>query len=402
MRDRDDLAVAVLAASAAALRAQDKPAPRTRARAGGVAEAAREEEPARVRARPTASASRSETGDFRLQIRGYAHFDGRFFPGDDAGAATDTLPAAPRAADRPGHGRQVLRLQPHARLRRRHDRPPGRLRRPARRRRSSASRVGKFKTPVGPRAAAVRDRHPFVERAFPTRARARTATSACRSTASSLGGVVAYRAGVFNGVPTAAASTATCNDGKDLDGPALPLALQAGAASALKDLGLRHRRHHRRPDGRACPPTAPADSSAIVSLVTGIAARRHAHAALAAALVLLRGRSACSASTRGRDSEVRNAPTGTRGRARASAPGRRRPRSSLTGDDGVLRGRAAREALRSREGAVGRPRAGRARQRARGRSDDAFAAGLVDPARSVREAFAWAVGLNWHLTRNLK
>ena len=29
-------------------------------------------------------------------------------------------------------------------------------------------------------------------------------------------------------------------------------------------------------------------------------------------------------------------------------------------------------------------------------------AGLVDPAKSVREIFAWAVGLNWSLTRNVK
>ena len=33
----------------------------------------------------------SESGDFRLQLRGYVQFDGRFYPGDDAGAATDTF-----------------------------------------------------------------------------------------------------------------------------------------------------------------------------------------------------------------------------------------------------------------------------------------------------------------------
>lgn len=34
--------------------------------------------------------------------------------------------------------------------------------------------------------------------------------------------------------------------------------------------------------------------------------------------------------------------------------------------------------------------------------EDTVAAGLVDPSRSVRDAFAWAVGINWHLTRNVK
>ena len=34
--------------------------------------------------------------------------------------------------------------------------------------------------------------------------------------------------------------------------------------------------------------------------------------------------------------------------------------------------------------------------------NEAVRAGLIDPERSVREAFAWAIGLNWSLTRNVK
>ena len=34
--------------------------------------------------------------------------------------------------------------------------------------------------------------------------------------------------------------------------------------------------------------------------------------------------------------------------------------------------------------------------------DRAFALGLADPDVSVRKAFAWGVGLNWHLNRNVK
>jgi phosphate-selective porin OprO/OprP len=32
----------------------------------------------------------------------------------------------------------------------------------------------------------------------------------------------------------------------------------------------------------------------------------------------------------------------------------------------------------------------------------AFSLGLADPAESARKAFAWAVGVNWHLNRNVK
>jgi phosphate-selective porin OprO/OprP len=31
-----------------------------------------------------------------------------------------------------------------------------------------------------------------------------------------------------------------------------------------------------------------------------------------------------------------------------------------------------------------------------------YDSGVVDPAKSVRKVFAWAVGLNWSLTRNVK
>jgi len=43
-------------------------------------------------------------------------------------------------------------------------------------------------------------------------------------------------------------------------------------------------------------------------------------------------------------------------------------------------------------GAHSRVRAGR----------EAFDGGLAAPAKSVRKAFSWAAGLNWHLTRSVK
>ena len=33
---------------------------------------------------------------------------------------------------------------------------------------------------------------------------------------------------------------------------------------------------------------------------------------------------------------------------------------------------------------------------------EAFREGIVDPTKSVRKAFAWAVGVNWYLNRNIK
>ncbi|MFI4945382.1 MAG: hypothetical protein ACHP85_19085, partial [Burkholderiales bacterium] len=54
------------------LRAQDKPGPTTSAG-------------------PEGFSVQSDSGDYRLQLRGYVQFDGRFFTGDEGALAIDTF-----------------------------------------------------------------------------------------------------------------------------------------------------------------------------------------------------------------------------------------------------------------------------------------------------------------------
>ena len=70
----------------------------------------------------------NESGDFRLQLRGYAQFDGRFFSGDEGALAINTFTLRRVRPIAAGHAREVFRVQHHARLRRRRDacsRTPG-------------------------------------------------------------------------------------------------------------------------------------------------------------------------------------------------------------------------------------------------------------------------------------
>jgi phosphate-selective porin OprO/OprP len=86
-------AAAMLAASP--LRAQDKPAGPPAPTADVPADKPAEK-PAEKKS-PPASASaegfliQSESGDYRLQVRGYVQLDGRFFPGDTGALAIDNF-----------------------------------------------------------------------------------------------------------------------------------------------------------------------------------------------------------------------------------------------------------------------------------------------------------------------
>ena len=84
-------------------------------------------EPAKLTAGAEGFVLQSASGDFRLQLRGYVHFDGRFFPSDDGQARARHLPAEAGAADLRGDARPPLRVPDHAGLRWRRDRASGRL-----------------------------------------------------------------------------------------------------------------------------------------------------------------------------------------------------------------------------------------------------------------------------------
>ena len=228
-------AVAALALliPAAPLRAQDKPADKpVEQPAEKPAEKTAEKKSSPVSAGSDGFSLQNESGDFRVQIRGYVQFDGRFFSGDERRARHRHLPPAARAPHRAGLGRKVLRLQHHARLRGRHRRPPGRL--VGRQALAQAARARRQVQGAGrPRAAPVRSPTiTFVERAFPTAAGSepRRRRSAPRRAGGR--GVWPTRPASSTARPTGAASTSTSNDSKDLAGRDLPLAFQEGEVRA--------------------------------------------------------------------------------------------------------------------------------------------------------------------------
>lgn len=386
------ITLAVLAASAA-VRAQDEPTP------APSPEVAASPKPPEKKS-PPASASAdgfvlsSENGDFRLQLRGYAQFDGRFYPRDDAGAATDSFllrRARPilsgtvgryfdfnLAADF-GGGTAVLqdayielRYSPKARV-----------------------RVGKQKPPVGLERLQSATALTFVERSYPS-GLLPNRDLGVQVAGDLLGGVVSYAGGVFDGAPDGGSVDGDAQDGKDLAGR-LFLSPWKRGGSPLKDLGLGIA--GTTGDQTGAPAAYRSGGQLqVVGLVTG-AVYDGSRKRVTPQLSFDSGPFGLLAEYARSRSEVRRAD-GTRARLQVSA-WQATAMFVLTGDKASFTGvRPTRpfDPARGQWGAVELA----ARVNGLQVDDDAVAAGLVDPARSVRDAFAWAVGLNWHLTRNVK
>src|SRR5438093_1143420 len=184
---------------------------------------------------PDGFAVQSENGDYRLQLRAYLQFDGRFFPGVDRALVVDTFlirRARPIFAGTlakyfdfqimPDFAQGTTTLYeawvdfnytPKARV-----------------------RVGKFKSPVGLERLQSAMTTAFVERAFPT------ALVPNRDVGVQLygdldGGVVTYAVGLFDGAPDGANIDLDLNDGKDVAGRLFISPFKNGQ-SALKNLGF--------------------------------------------------------------------------------------------------------------------------------------------------------------------
>jgi phosphate-selective porin OprO/OprP len=194
-----------------------------------------EKKPATAAAGPDGFVIQSDAGDYRLQFRAYAHFDGRFYPGDEAAAATDQFvlrrvrPILTGTVARNfdftimpdfGGGTTVLqdafldvRYSPKARL-----------------------RVGKFKAPVGLERLQSATAIAFVERAFPTGLVPNRDLGA-QVFGDLGGGVVSYAVGVFNGALDGGSSDGDASDGKDVAARVFVSPFRRGS-SPLKDLGF--------------------------------------------------------------------------------------------------------------------------------------------------------------------
>ncbi|HVQ30895.1 MAG TPA: porin, partial [Vicinamibacteria bacterium] len=228
------LALAVLAVLAAPpLRAQEKPA--------GPPAAATDKPAEKPPENPPASASsegfliQSESGDFRLQVRGYAQLDGRFFSGDKAGIATDTFllrrarPIVQGTVGKyfdfnitPDFGGGTTVLQ-DAYLDF-HYSPKLRL------------RAGKFKPPSGIERLQSATAIAFVERAYPT-ALVPNRDVGLQLHGELASGVVAYAAALLDGAPDGGSVDTDLNDSKDFGGRIFISPFKKGN-SVLKDFGF--------------------------------------------------------------------------------------------------------------------------------------------------------------------
>jgi phosphate-selective porin OprO/OprP len=168
---------------------------------------------------PTAAAGaegfslQSESGEYRLQLRGYVQFDGRFFSGDEGALAVDTFvlrrvrPILQGTLGRqfefsvmPDFGGGVTVLQ-DAWL---DFKPSPKLR----------VRVGKFKSPVGLERLQSATATSFVERAFPTQIVPNRDVGL--QVHGVIGdGVLSYAVALVDGAPDGGSVDTDLNDGKD-------------------------------------------------------------------------------------------------------------------------------------------------------------------------------------------
>lgn len=351
-------------------------------------------------AKPPASASdegfqiQSEDGDYRLQLRAYTHFDGRFQPGDGAGLAVDTFllrrvrPILQGTVARHfefnitpdfGGGSATLqdafldvRYSPRARL-----------------------RVGKFKSPVSLERLQSATAIAFVERALPS-ALVPNRDVGVQVLGDLGGGAVTYAAAVLNGAPDGGSVDLDGSDGKEWVGR-LFVSPFKGGTTPLRGLGFGVGGTTGVQAG-AVPTYRSGGQVGIVAFATGLTldGRRTRYAPQ---LSFLAGPFGLQAEFVRSESRVKTAE-GRRARFEARA-WQATASLVLTGDAASFAGvRPARpfDPAQGHWGAL--ELAARVNGLELGR--EAFAADLVDAARSVRKAFAWAVGVNWWLNRNVK
>lgn len=201
-----------------------------------------EKEAAAEKAKTTASAVagrdgfslRSADGAYVLRLRGYTHFDGRFFLDDEERPGTDTfllrrirpifegtlakfidfriMPDFAQGQTVLQDGYLEARVSPRFRI-----------------------RGGKFKPPVGLERLQSATDLLFVERAFPTSLVPNRDLGIQFSGDVGTGGALNYAVGFFNGVPDGGSADVDTNDGKDV---AARLFYTAPKESALRGLGI--------------------------------------------------------------------------------------------------------------------------------------------------------------------
>ncbi|HSD65539.1 MAG TPA: porin [Vicinamibacteria bacterium] len=352
-------------------------------------------DPPKVTAGPEGFVLQSGRGDFRLQLRGYVHFDGRFFPSDTGRLAVDSFllrrvrPIFAGTLGRHyefqimpdfGVGTTVLQdawldvnYSSKARV-----------------------RVGKFKSPVGLERLQSATAITFVERAYPT------AIVPNRDVGILLhgdlaGGIVAYAAGLFDGAPDGGSVDLDLADGKDVAGRVFLSPFRRGQ-SALKGLGFGIGGTTGKQSG-ALPAYRSGGQVSLLTIVSGSTADGTRNR-LSPQLSFYSGRFGLMAEYAWSESWVKQASTGTRARFTGTA-WQATATFTLTGEPASYSGVRPREAFEPGQGRWGALEVA-ARVNGLEIGTEAFREGIVDPSKSVREAFAYAVGVNWYLSRNVK
>jgi phosphate-selective porin OprO/OprP len=336
----------------------------------------------------------SDDGDYKLQFRAYIHADARFYPGDDAGLATDQF-LVRRA--RPilqgtiakhfdfnftpdfGGGTAVIqdayvdvRYSPKARF-----------------------RVGKTKVPFSIERLQSATAIPFVERSLVS------TLAPNRDVGAGLfgdldRGVFSYAVGLFGGALDGGSADLDTNDGKDVVARLFVSPFKKGD-TALKDLGFGVAGTVGDQQG-ALPSYRSGGQLTIASYVTGSVADGR-RTRLVPQLTLYSGPFGLMGEYARSDTFVKSA-SGERTEVTVQA-WEATVSWVLTGEPASFTGVRPKNPLDPGGGHWGAFELG-ARVNAFEIEEDAFAAGLFDPARSAREAFAWGVAGIWHLNRHVK
>jgi phosphate-selective porin OprO/OprP len=211
------------------------------------------------------------------------------------------------------------------------------------------------------------------------------------------GGVLAYAAGLFDGAPDGGSVDLDLADGKDVAGRLFLSPFKRGS-SALKGLGFGIAGTTGKQTG-ALPGYRSGGQVSLLTLVQGTTADGTRHR-LSPQLSFYSGRFGLMAEYAWSESWVKKASTETRARW-SGAAWQATATFTLTGERasyGGVRPAAAFEPGQGKWGAL------ELATRVNGLEigTEAFQQGIVDPTKSVRKAFAWAVGLNWSLSRNVK
>jgi phosphate-selective porin OprO/OprP len=367
-----------------------KPVPETKAD-----ETAKKVEPPKLSAGADGFTLQSATGEYRLQVRGYVQFDGRFFTSDEGALAIDNFllrrvrPVFAGTVARYfdfqimpdfGGGTTVLqdayldvRYSPKVRV-----------------------RVGKFKGPVGLERLQSATAISFVERAYPT-ALVPNRDVGVMIHGDPAGGVIAYAAGVFDGAPDGGSVDLDLSDGKDVGGRVFLSPWKRGRG-ALEGLGFGIAGTTGKQSG-ALPAYRSGGQVSLLTIVQGLTADG-TRSRYSPQLSFYSGPFGLMAEYALSQSWVKKASTGARAQFHGEA-WQTTATFALTGEPASYAGVRPTASFEPGKGKWGALELA-ARISGLRIGTEAFEQGIVDPAKSVRKAFAWALGVNWHLNRNVK